>query len=167
MSSAEVKDPAIRRGAERLRIAVIAAMLLLGAGLLLAWVGGPLGIAKVEMKGHGGTLDPRVGGTASIVLIELALFRLTQMLGAIASGELFSSRVVRHFRGFALWLFVVALAGVAVPLVTSLAGSGPHRISLVLDLTKILALGVTLMLFLIARLLERARQIDEEMREIV
>ena len=39
--------------------------------------------------------------------------------------------------------------------------------ALVVDLTKILAVGVTLLLFLLARLLERAGQLDEEMREIV
>ena len=49
----------------------------------------------------------RLIGTASIVLTEMALFRLTQMLRAIESGDLFSSRVVRNFRGFAFWLFVV------------------------------------------------------------
>ena len=167
MSSTEINDPAIRRGAARLRVAVIAAMVLLASAILLAWIGGPLGIARVEMREHSGAFDPKLTGTGSILLIEIALFRLTQMLGGIAAGELFSGRVIRHFRGFAFWLFIVAAAGVAVPLIGSLAGSGPHRLALVVDLTKILAVGVTLLLFLLARLLERAGQLDEEMREIV
>ena len=167
MSRTEISDPVIRRGAARLRVAVIVAMVLLASAILLAWVGGPLGIAKVEMREHSGALDARLTGTVSMLLIEVALFRLTQMLRAIAAGELFSSRVIRHFRGFAFWLFIVALGGVAVPLIGSLMDSGPHRVALVLNLTKILAVGVTLLLFLLARLLERAGQIDEEMREIV
>lgn len=167
MSIAEIKDPVIMRSARRLRIAVIVAMVVVGASIMLAWIGGPLGIAQVEVRNHGGPIDSLMVGTASIILIEIALFRLTQMLGAIAQGDLFSSRVIRHFRGFAFWLLIVALVGVGLPLIGSLAGSGPHRVALVLDLTKILAVGVTLLLFLLARLLERARQIDEEMREIV
>ena len=168
MSSAEkINDPALRRDAARLRIVVIVAMVLLGSAILLAWVGGPLGIARVEMREHSGAFDPRLTGTISMVLIEVALFRLTQMLGAIANGDLFSSRVIRHFRGFAFWLFLVALGGALLPLIGSLAGTGPHRVAVVLDLTKILAVAVTLLLFLLARLLERARQLDEEMREIV
>lgn len=167
MSIDKIKDPAIALSAVRLRIAVIVAMVVVGASIILAWIGGPLGIARVEVRDHGGPIDSLAAGTISIILIEIALFRLTQMLGAIAAGDLFSSRVIRHFRGFAFWLLIVALVRVGLPLVGSLAGSGPHRVALVLDLTKILAVGVTLLLFLLARLLERARQLDEEMREIV
>ena len=39
--------------------------------------------------------------------------------------------------------------------------------ALVLDLRDLLTVGITLLLFLLARLLERARAIDEEMREFV
>jgi len=166
MSTTEIRDPVITRSAARLRIAVIVVMAILGAAIILAWVGGPLGIARVEVR-HGGPIDSLTAGTISIVLVEIALFRLTQMLGAIAAGDLFSSRVIRHFRGFAFWLLVVALVGLGVPLIASLAGSGPHRIAVVLDLTKILAVGVTLLLFLLARLLERARRLEDEMREFV
>lgn len=164
---AEIKDPAIRRGAARLRLAVIVAMVLLALAIVLAWIGNPLGIARVELRQHTDAFDPRLTGTGSILLTEVALFRLTQMLGAIVAGDLFSSRVIRHFRGFAFWLLLVALAGLGMPLLGALTDSGPHRVALVLDLTKILAVGVTLLLFLLARLLERARQIDEEIRGIV
>jgi hypothetical protein len=167
MSTAEVIDPVITRSAARLRIAVIVAMVVLGAAIILAWVGGPLGIARVEVREHAGLIDSLTGGTISIILIEIAFFRLTQMLGGIAAGDLFSGRVIRHFRGFAFWLLIVALVGLGVPLIGSLLGSGPHRVALVLDLTKILAVGVTLLLFLLARLLERARRLEDEMREFV
>ena len=155
------------RSASRLRIAVIIAMVVVGAAIILAWVGGSLETVHVEVRDHGGGVDPLLVGTASMVLVEVALFRLIQMLGAIAAGDLFSSLVIRHFRGFAFWLLVVALVGVGLPLIGALADSGPGRVALVFNLTKILAVGVTLLLFLLARLLERARQLDEEMREIV
>ena len=167
MSSTEIRDLSIRRRAGRLRLAIIAAMVVLASAILLAWFGAPLGIARVEMREHGTTVDPRITGTLSVLLTEIALFRLTQMLGAIESGDLFSARVIRHFRGFAFWLLVVALGGILGPLVLSLAESSGDRVTLVFNLTKILAVGVTLVLFLLARLLERARQLDEEMREIV
>ena len=167
MSTAEIRDRIITHSAARLRIAVIVVMVIFGAAIILAWIGGPLGIARVEVREHDGPIDSLTAGTVSIVLVEIALFRLTQMLGAISAGDLFSSRVIRHFRGFAFWLLVVALVGLCVPLIGSLLGSGPHRVALVLDLTKILTVGVTLLLFLLARLLERARRLEDEMREFV
>ena len=172
MSSTDISDPRIHRGARRLRIAVIAAMVLLAVTLALAWVGPALGLARVEIQHKSGLIDSRVAGTGAMLMIEVALFRLAQMLSAIGDGELFSSRVVRHFRGFAFWLLLVAIAGVAMPLIAALSGSfplagGAHRMALVISLTDVLAVGITLLLFLLARLLERARQIDEEMREIV
>jgi hypothetical protein len=45
--------------------------------------------------------------------------------------------------------------------------SGPRVISFALDSRDVLFLGLTILLFLLARLLEKARAIDEEMREIV
>ena len=172
MSSTEINDDKIRRGARRLRLAVIAAMVLLGAVVALAWLGPPLGITRVEIESKNLAGDSFLAGTVTILAIEVALFRLVQMLSAIAAGDLFSSRVVRHFRGFAFWLLLVAIGGVAMPLLSSLAGVSPlpggaHRMALGISLTDVLAVGITLLLFLLARLLERARQLDEDMREIV
>jgi hypothetical protein len=42
-----------------------------------------------------------------------------------------------------------------------------RRLEFKLQLRDVLTIGVSLILFLVARLLERARTIDEEMREIV
>jgi hypothetical protein len=42
-----------------------------------------------------------------------------------------------------------------------------HTFAFKLQLRDLLTIGVTLIFFLVARLLERARAIDEEMREIV
>ena len=167
MSISDCKETAIRRGAVRLRAAVAVAMGLLCLAVVLAWIGDPLGVARVEVQNSSGLIDPRLGGSVAILLIELALFRLTQMLNAIASGDLFSSRVVSHFRGFAFWLLTVGAPLRSEPRIDAATVRGTHHLSLILDLNHILTVGITLLLFLLARLLERARQLDEEMREIV
>jgi hypothetical protein len=88
----------------------------------------------------------------------------------IQLGELFSVEVVRRFRGFAFWLLLMALFGFFAPIVFALAQGAPselHPVAFLLDLREALTLGITLLLFLLARLLERAREIEAEMREIV
>jgi hypothetical protein len=105
----------------------------------------------------------------TILLLCIALYQLSRMLGAIAEGDLFSSRVVGAFRAFAFWLLIIALVWVAAPIVAVLL-TGPddsQRLAFTLQLRDMLTIGVALILFLVARLLERARTIDEEMREIV
>ncbi len=105
----------------------------------------------------------------TIVLLSVALYQLSRMLGAIADGDLFSARVVAAFRAFAFWLLLVALVWVVAP-VTAVLLAGPggsHRFEFKLQLRDILTIGVALILFLVARLLERARTVDEELREIV
>jgi hypothetical protein len=91
------------------------------------------------------------------------------MLGALAAGDLFSSRVIGAFRAFAQWLLILALFSIAAPLAWALlSGPGPaHQYELKFQLNDLLTLGITFILFLVARLLERARAIDEEIREIV
>ena len=105
----------------------------------------------------------------TILLLTVALWQLSRMLGAIAEGDLFSARVVAAFRAFAFWLLLVALVWVVAPVVAVLL-AGPadgHRFEFRLQLRDILTIGVALILFLVARLLERARTVDEELREIV
>jgi hypothetical protein len=105
----------------------------------------------------------------TILLHSVALWNLGKMLGAIAEGDLFTARVVGAFRAFAFWLLLVALVWVVAPVVAVLL-AGPsdgHRFEFKLQLRDILTIGVALILFLVARLLERARTVDEELREIV
>ena len=105
----------------------------------------------------------------TILLLSVALWQLGRMLGAIAEGDLFTARVVGAFRAFAFWLLLVALVWIVAPIVGVLfAGpSDGHRLEFKLQLRDILTIGVALILFLVARLLERARTVDEELREIV
>ena len=169
MKSSGTTNEAIARSARRLRWAVIAAMALMLLLYGAARLGVPLGAARVEYRVHGPDVAAaRLVGDLMLVLLMLALFRLTQMLGRIAEGEFFSAGVVGRFRSFAMWLLVAALAGVIAPvLVTLLTQASAHRLEVGLDFQKILMVGVTLVLFLLARLLERARGLDEEVQEFV
>jgi hypothetical protein len=167
MSIPQNEGRGISRSAARLRVAVVVVMaafaLLLGA-LWIAPAGGPV---QVQVHDSGMWADARWSATLVFVLVELALFQLVKMLTAVRDGELFSARVVRHFRQFAFWLMILAIFGVAGPLLGSALGGDRTNVALVLDLRHLITLGVTLLLFLLARLLERARQIEEENREFV
>lgn len=162
-------DDAIRRSAARLRWLVFAAMIAMIALYVAARFSLQLGRAHVEYRLHGPDQSTaRLLADASALLLLFALFRLTQMLGLIAAGELFSARVIARFRSFAFWLLIVALLGVFGPTVAALfrhvSGAG---LAVTIDFREILSVGVTLLLFLLARLLERAREFEAEMREIV
>jgi len=155
----------------RLRALVYAAMAL----VVLIYVASQLNLqfagAHVEYRGRG--LDVPYEqwiGAIALALLLIALFRLTQMLGRIGTGELFSMPVIRHFRGFALWLLVMAAFEMIAPIAAGVLGAAtgePHRLRLTFDLRDVMTLGITFLLFLLARLLERARGLDEEMREFV
>lgn len=167
-------DGNVRVSASRLRGAVIVVMLLIAAAILLAWLGTAIGFARVEIQPHEESpLNPLISGTAMMVLAEIALWKLSLMLKAMAEGETFTLRVTGHFRGFAFWLMLMALADLLLPLVSTFAMMGPEvragepSVRLSVDLSSVILLGVTLLLFLLARMLERARAIEEENREIV
>jgi hypothetical protein len=64
----------------------------------------------------------------------------------------------------------MALFELIAPIAVGWAGawnSYPHKVRMAIDLRDLLTVGITLLLFLLARLLERARRPDEEMREFV
>ena len=165
-----MNDDAIRRSAQRLRFTVFAAMALMAGLYLAARFGLRLGAAHVEYRVHGPDFPHvRLIGDISTLLVLVALFQLTQMLKRIASGEMFSAGVIGCFRSFAFWLLMVALFGVLAPFVAQ-AWRPPadlHRFEFAIDFRDILTVGATLVLFLIARLLERGRRLEEEMREFV
>jgi hypothetical protein len=161
----------ISRTARRLRLAVwifwgciIAAYAIVRLDLDLD--------GAVEVQARSSTAEagaPMFVADITVVLLSVALFQLTRMLGAIAEGDLFSARVVGAFRAFAFWLLLVALVWVVAPVAAVLL-TGPddgNRLAFQFQLRDFLTIGVALLLFLVARLLERARTIDEEMREIV
>jgi len=161
----------VARSAARLRWAVI----ITGAVMVLTYALARFnllpGRVHVEQTLHGVTK-----GTAwliadgALLLLIGALVHLILMLGRIARGELFSSRVIRHFRGFALWLLLMALFRWFAPMIGQLIEGSPngvHELRIGFDFEQILTVGITLLLFLLARLLERAGRLDEEVREFV
>ena len=154
----------------RLRWAVWIAWGSIIAIYLAGRFGLDLGFLKVQAKSDPELSgSPRIVADATIVLVSIALWHLGRMLGAIAAGDLFSARVVGAFRSFALWLLIVAIIWIVAPIIMALI-NGPdaeHTFAFKLQLRDLLTIGVTLIFFLVARLLERARAIDEEMREIV
>ena len=161
----------ISRTAGRLRLAVW----IFWSCIIAVYIAGRLGLSLngvVEVRAHASTAGastPIIVADVTILLLSIALYHLTRMLGAVAEGDLFSARVVGAFRAFAFWLLLVAMVWVAAPIVAVLL-TGPdetHRLAFKLQLRDILTIGISLILFLVARLLERARTIDEEMREIV
>ena len=164
-------DQDISRAAARLRWGVFAVIIVLALLYVAARFDLRLGPAHVEYRSH--EVSPAVGRTAgdgTVLLLLVALFRLTQMLRLIQLGELFSAAVIRRFRGFAFWLMLMAVFSFLAPVLLTLAeglATRAHHFAFVLDLRELLTLGITLLLFLLARLLERARQIEAEMQEII
>lgn len=160
----------IAKNAARLRWAVW----IVWGCILLAYAAGRFGVSfgPVQVRSHAAATDSSslmIVGDITIVLLSIALWQLSRMLGALAGGDLFTARVVGSFRSFALWLLVVSLLWIGASIAVPLAGGHalPHHYEFQLQLRDFLTVGITLILFLVARLLERARQIDEEMREIV
>ena len=164
-------DQGIVRAARRLRWGLFVAIAVLALLYVAALFDLQLGVAHVEYRLH--ELSPAVGrmvGGGTVLLLLMALWRLTQMLRLIELGELFSVAVISRFRSFALWLLLLALYGLLAPTVFAFVEGlaiRTHRFALVLDFRQLLTLGITLLLFLLARLLERAREIEAEMQEII
>jgi hypothetical protein len=143
--------------------------------IIAAYLAGRFGLSlrgAVEVQARSSAAEsgtPMLVADITILLLSVALFQLSRMLGAIAEGDLFSARVVGAFRAFAFWLLLVAVVWIIAPIASVLL-TGPddlRRLEFKLELRDVLTIGVSLILFLVARLLERARAIDEEMREIV
>jgi len=160
----------IAKTANRLRWAVWAVCGCILVVYAASRLGLNLGFVRVASRGDlGDHAAPMWMADVVVLLLTIALYQLNRMLGAVAAGDLFSSRVIGGFRAFALWLLVLAIFSIAAPIAASLL-SGPNaaqHYELKFQLNDLLTIGITLILFLVARLLERARSIDEEMREIV
>ena len=92
----------IGKTASRLRWAVW----IFWAGILMAYAVGRFGLTLgvVQVQAHSAAGDApsfMVIADVSMLLLSVALYQLTKMLGAIAEGDLFSARVVKAFRAFA------------------------------------------------------------------
>lgn len=171
MKSSTTTIDAISRSAARLRLGLLVTLVMMVALYGIARFGFHLGGVRIDYHLKDPDLpSTRFIGDVALALLVIALFRLSQMLDQLASGELFSAGVIARFRSFAFWLLVMALFELAAPTAAQLFGlsrAGNHRVEIAVDFREILTVGVTLVLFLLARLLERARGLDEENREFV
>jgi hypothetical protein len=162
-------DSGIRSTASRLRWVVIATMGAIILLFLLAQLGVDYPGFRVETR-EAGTAGARLRAVGTLILLVLAMLRLVQMLGLIAAGELFGADVVRRFRGFAFWLLMMASFDFLAPILAALLAPSPggeRRIAIILDVRALLIVGLTMLLFLVARLLERARELEAEVGEFV
>lgn len=101
-----------------------------------------------------------------------ALWRLSRMLSCVERGEVFSGGSVSHLRAFALWVFVSAVASIVLPLLVNSAfgligGLPADRLRLDFDGSDLFILLVSGLLFFVARLLESAQRIADDLRQIV
>jgi hypothetical protein len=161
-------DP-VARGARRLRFVLDVAIVAVALLYLLARLEADVGTLKVVFGDHPGPVWATWLLDLGIVLLLVALLRLHQMLTLLAAGELFSVGVVRRFRDFAFWLMLSAACGFAAPLLGNLSRghASDGAIRLAFDMRQLLFLAIAALLFLIARLLERAREFEQDSREIV
>jgi len=160
------------KAASRLRIAVLAMLAFVLAVWLVSIFGIPLG-PGVQVTSHaresGSPYAPWIS-TVSVGLFALALLRLSAMLKSISAGDRFSRAVTRPFRDFAVLLLLSSLAGLLLPAITALLalnGDGPRHLQLRLELRDAIFVLASLVLFLIARMLEQAARIEAELEEIV
>lgn len=154
----------ITRRANRLRAFVILLMIAMPLAGLLIWLR-PAGV-RVEFHDQVTAIDPLIAAGGVTILLEIALFELVRMLSLIGAGEYYSVRVVRHFRNFAGWLLSLALIAFFASMLRP-SQHGEMKIEVRIDFNSLLIVGLTLLLFLLARVLERAGEIEQENREIV
>ena len=151
--------------AKRLRAFVILLMIALAGIVALSWLR-PATI-QLEMHVHANGMDPRVALTIVTLLLELALLELARMLNLVTRGECFSVQAIGHFRGFAFWLLLLGLIGLVAPMF-ELRSNGHLSVHFIrINLGALLIFLMTLVLFLIARLLKLAGEIEQENSEIV
>ncbi len=166
-------SPRTCRSARRLRYAARAGIAVLALAILLcAWVlaTGQLQIASRAIRVEGGGLSPRAAAAvlgAMAILLILALLRLDRMLRTVEGGLPFGTS--GDLRGFALFLFLAVLASILLPPLIHLAlgAAGGRAATLSLSGDQALALLVTGLLFLVARLLDEAQRLADDHSQIV
>lgn len=168
-------DSRLRSGARRLRwVTWIAIATVVIASLLKAFSGrelfdgGALQLRLVSSEGPRGW----IGGVQLFAsgLFVWSLWQLSQMLRHAEAGDLFGPAAVRHFRRFALFLFLSTLAAALLPFLVQIAfppPGGPRAAALLFKSSDAWAIFVSGLLFFIARLFEEAHRLAEDSRSIV
>ena len=109
-------------------------------------------------------------GDGIMVLLLVSIYWLVAALRSIERGGLFAPQTIRLFRRFASWLLGMALFSFVAPILIAAVFADhkqPHHVMVSLDVRDLLLIGITALVFLLARLLERAGEIEQENREII
>lgn len=164
-----MKQESLFASAGRLRIAVIALLVIVALTYLVGRLGldlGPNFLIVMRSSHHADALWAR---DISVVLFLVALAQLIRLLGRVAAGELLTARVAYLLRQFALWLLLSAVVAIFGPMIVAIVQglNGGHEIGLEFNLQQVMAIISALLFFLVSRMLDRAARIDEEMREII
>jgi hypothetical protein len=163
----------VARAARLLRWAVLALLPVVALGHLAALAPGLLAHIQVRFSMVG--TEPTAWLTAARLLGGLlflaALLELARMLRRLEHSEMFASPVTALFRRFAgLLLLSIAMATLVQPVLAiidpCLASVACVR-EIAVDVRGLTMLLMAVLFFLVARLLDEARRLEEENREFV
>lgn len=160
---------ALRSTARWTRVGIVALFVLVIGLQVSTLFGGPRHML-IHGLGQGW-----IGAAVTVLhgaLMLFGLYQLLLLLGEIEKGELFSSGVTRPLRTFALCIMVASvMAAVVAPLIVFFMPdcdpSGVCRRRLTMDMRGLLNLIISLVFFLVARLLDEARRIEDDNRQII
>ena len=160
---------AIARAARWTRWVVAA---LIGFTILLQLAAATLGTPHLQLHPTGRTLTGGIVALLHGIFMLLALLQLWLMLRHVEEGDLFSARVTLRLRRFALFTVLAVLsAALLMPLLVLLfpdcAPTGPCFRRFPIDLRTFWTLVIALVFFLVARIIDEARRIDEENKQII
>ena len=146
--------------------------LLLGAALLLQLAVLFPGLTHIRLHAYADTNVARVINGLHSVFMIVALVQLILLLRNLEQGDLFSAGVTRRLRAFALFtLLAVATGGLLAPAIAFLfpqcGPDGPCVRRFPVDMRGLWSLVTSVIFFLVARLLDEARRIDEDNRQII
>lgn len=158
--------------AKRLRWTILVLMLLaFGLHVIARW-----GLQTTHVRVVAGAarvasgLSLALASDLAAALFIFALWRLVRMLRRVEEGDFFSAPLTIEFRGFALFLFLSALASVPLPMLLAFIaahGQADADPMLMVDFRDVWTLCVAGLMFLIARLFDEAQRLDADLREIV
>ena len=147
-------------------------VLLMGATIALQLGAHFVGLPHLQLHPAGRSVT---GGAIALLhglLMILALVELWLMLRHVEQGELFSAKVTLRLRRFALFTVLAVLsAALLSPLLVLLfpdcAPDGPCVRRFPIDLRAFWTLVIALIFFLVARILDEARRLEEENKQFI
>ena len=166
-----MKNSQIAVGVLRLRRRIITGAALMAGLYVLARAG--MHVSGVALR-----TEPLAAGMQRMAAIEdvvmvlfgVSVFWLAGSLRSIATEGLYSARAIQRFRFFSLSLLLTAsfrLVAPAIALAVMPRSHGASGVIVILDVPDFVLVGIACVLFLVARILEKARALEIEVREFV